>query len=105
MASLHPLARELNERLQAVAPEVFSMLSSLGRRLYFPKGILSQSAEAGARAKQMNATIGSYLARTDIVGENALIPEEQRQKNGRPWIPGAYKGHFIEQFVSEVLQK
>jgi len=55
--------------------------------------------------KQMNATIGSYLARTDIVGENALIPEEQRQKNGRPWIPGAYKGHFIEQFVSEVLQK
>jgi len=56
--SLHPLARELNERLQAVAPEVFAMLSALGRRLYFPKGILSQSAEAGAKAKQMNATIG-----------------------------------------------
>ena len=34
------------------------MLSALGRRLYFPKGILSQSAEAGARAKRMNATIG-----------------------------------------------
>jgi putative spermidine/putrescine transport system substrate-binding protein len=55
--------------------------------------------------KQLNATIGSYLARTDISGENALIPEEQRQKNGRPWLPGAYKGHFIQQFVSEVLQK
>jgi aspartate/methionine/tyrosine aminotransferase len=58
MPLLHPLARELNERLQAAAPEVFAMLSALGRRLYFPKGILSQSAEAGARAKQMNATIG-----------------------------------------------
>lgn len=55
--------------------------------------------------KQLNATIGSYLARTDITGENALIPEEQRQKNGRAWLPGAYKGFFIQQFVSEVLQK
>lgn len=55
--------------------------------------------------KQLNATIGSYLARTDIASENALIPEEQRQKNGRAWLPGAYKGFFIQQFVSEVLQK
>jgi putative spermidine/putrescine transport system substrate-binding protein len=54
--------------------------------------------------KQLNATIGSYLARTDISGENALIPEEQRQKNGRAWLPGAYKGYFIQQFVAEVLQ-
>jgi aspartate/methionine/tyrosine aminotransferase len=58
MDSLHPLARELNERLEKASPEVYSMLSALGRRLYFPKGILSQSAEAGARAKKMNATIG-----------------------------------------------
>src|SRR6185503_11059632 len=55
--------------------------------------------------KQLNATIGSYLARTDVSGENALIPEEQRQKFGRPWLPGVYKGLFIQQFVSEVLQK
>ena len=55
--------------------------------------------------KQLNATIGSYLARVDVSGENALIPEEQRQKNGRPWLPGEYKGYFIQQFVSEVLQK
>lgn len=55
--------------------------------------------------KQLNATIGSYLARTDIAGENALIPEEQRQQNGTTWLPGVYKGLFIQQFVSEVLQK
>lgn len=58
MAALHPLARELNERLEAASPETFAMLSALGRRLYFPKGILSQSAEASARAHRMNATIG-----------------------------------------------
>jgi aspartate/methionine/tyrosine aminotransferase len=57
-ADVAPLARELNERLARSAPEVLEMLSALGRRLYFPKGILSQSAEAKARAHRMNATIG-----------------------------------------------
>jgi aspartate/methionine/tyrosine aminotransferase len=55
---IQPLARELNQRIAAAAPEVFEMLSGTGRRLYFPKGILSQSAEARARAKRFNATIG-----------------------------------------------
>jgi aspartate/methionine/tyrosine aminotransferase len=56
--SLHPIASELNRKLEAAAPEIFAMLSALGRRLYFPKGILSQGAEAKAKAKRMNATIG-----------------------------------------------
>jgi aspartate/methionine/tyrosine aminotransferase len=55
---LNPLAAELNEKIRAVAPEVLDMLSAYGRRLYFPKGILSQSAEAKARAHRFNATIG-----------------------------------------------
>ncbi len=57
-SSYNPLARALNERLQAAAPEVFAMLSALGKRLYFPKGILSQGAEAKQKAKRINATIG-----------------------------------------------
>jgi len=56
--NLHPIAVELNRKLASASPEVFAMLSALGRRLYFPKGILSQGAEAKAKAKQMNATIG-----------------------------------------------
>ncbi len=55
--------------------------------------------------KQLNKTIGSYLARTDVSGESAILPEAERQQNGRPWLPGVYKGLYIEQFVSEVLQK
>ena len=54
----HPLARELNEQLEKAAPEVLDMLSARGRRLYFPKGILTQSAEADAHAHFLNATIG-----------------------------------------------
>lgn len=56
--TLHPLAQDLNRKLEAAAPEVLAMLSALGRRLYFPKGILSQGAEAKAKARRMNATIG-----------------------------------------------
>jgi aspartate/methionine/tyrosine aminotransferase len=56
--SFNPLARELNKRLVEAAPEVWEMLSNVGRRLYFPKGILSQSAEAKERAHRFNATIG-----------------------------------------------
>jgi aspartate/methionine/tyrosine aminotransferase len=56
--SYNPLARALNEKLQAAAPEVFAMLSPLGKRLYFPKGILSQGAEAKQKGKRINATIG-----------------------------------------------
>ena len=55
---LNPLARELNATLEEAAPEVLAMLSPLGRRLYFPKGILSQSAEAKQKAHTANATIG-----------------------------------------------
>ena len=55
---LNPLAASLNERLEAASPQVASMLSALGRRLYFPKGILSQSAEAKEKAHRFNATIG-----------------------------------------------
>jgi len=55
---LNPLAKALNERLDAAAPEVTAMLSAMGRRLYFPKGILSQGAEAKQKATRFNATIG-----------------------------------------------
>jgi len=57
-ASLNPIARELNARLEAAAPEVLAMLSALGRRLYFPRGILTQSAEAKEKGHRFNATIG-----------------------------------------------
>jgi aspartate/methionine/tyrosine aminotransferase len=57
-APVNPIAAELNEQLEKSAPEIYAMLSSYGRRAYFPKGILSQSAEAKAKAHRFNATIG-----------------------------------------------
>lgn len=53
-----PLAAELNSVLEKEAPPLLEMLSDLGRRFYFPRGIISQSAEAKAKAHRFNATIG-----------------------------------------------
>ncbi|MFD0712425.1 aminotransferase class I/II-fold pyridoxal phosphate-dependent enzyme [Paenibacillus sp. GCM10027626] len=56
---MNPLVQQLNATIERENNHVFDMLSSLGKAIYFPKeGILSQSAEAKAKAKKFNATIG-----------------------------------------------
>lgn len=52
------LAADLNDVIERENPHVHGMLSELGKRLYFPKGILAQSAEAKDKATHHNATIG-----------------------------------------------
>jgi aspartate/methionine/tyrosine aminotransferase len=53
---MNEMALALNRTLEGtVASELFS---DLGRRLYFPKGIVAQAAEAGKLAKRLNATVG-----------------------------------------------
>ncbi len=46
------LAVKLNELLLHNSKDIFEMLSEVGTRLYFPKGILSQSQEAKECAKK-----------------------------------------------------
>lgn len=55
---MNPLAQELNKKMEQANPHAFAMLSDLGKKLFFPKGILSQSAEAKQKAHRFNATIG-----------------------------------------------
>jgi len=55
---MNPLAQELNESIKKANPHIYDMLSSKGKNLYFPKGILSQGAEAKEKAFKYNATIG-----------------------------------------------
>ncbi|HCC38236.1 MAG TPA: hypothetical protein DEQ14_11880 [Treponema sp.] len=53
---MHPLAEELNSILDGTIAG--RLLSNLGRRFYFPRGIIAQSAEAKLSAKTANGTIG-----------------------------------------------
>ena len=77
---INPLATELNEILDAGIVGPF--LSSLGRRLFFPRGIIAQSAEAKKTAK-INATLGMAfkggkpLALSPLLSQlPGLTPEE-----------------------------
>jgi len=55
---MNPIAQELNAAISTANPYIFDMLSDMGKALFFPKGILSQSAEAKVKADKINATIG-----------------------------------------------
>ena len=55
---MNPIAEELNTTIQDASPNTYAMLSQKGKNLYFPKGILSQGAEAKEKASKYNATIG-----------------------------------------------
>lgn len=57
--SINPIAQELNAVIKRGNPYLMEMFSKTGRRLFFPKGILTQSAEAKQKADPaFNATIG-----------------------------------------------
>ncbi|MEM5947397.1 aminotransferase class I/II-fold pyridoxal phosphate-dependent enzyme [Spirochaetia bacterium 38H-sp] len=53
---INPLAQELNQTLEGTA--ALRLLSAMGLRMFFPKGIVAQAAEAGEKAHRFNATVG-----------------------------------------------
>ncbi|MFA5902508.1 MAG: aminotransferase class I/II-fold pyridoxal phosphate-dependent enzyme [Desulfobacula sp.] len=55
---MNPIAQELNDLIKGSNPYIYEMLSDMGKALFFPKGILTQSAEAKQKAGRINATIG-----------------------------------------------
>jgi hypothetical protein len=55
---VNQIAKEMNETLSKNSKIFFDFLSDFGKRIYMPKGILVQSAEAKLNAKKYNATIG-----------------------------------------------
>lgn len=55
---MNPIAKELNTVIKNANEHMYGMLSEVGKNLFFPKGILSQSAEAKEKAHRFNATIG-----------------------------------------------
>lgn len=69
---MNPIAKELNEQIQRVSPNVFDMLSNVGKELFFPKGILTQSAEAKVKADKINATIGIAKEKNKVLGLSSV---------------------------------
>lgn len=55
---MNEYAARLNDVIMNENPYVFGLLSDLGKKVYYPKGILSQGAEASEKAFRFNATVG-----------------------------------------------
>ncbi len=67
---MNPIAKEMNDVLKESSPIFYEMLSDFGKRIYMPKGIIVQTAEAKQKAKKLNATIGS----AEINSEPLFLP-------------------------------
>ena len=65
---INPLAQELNDALKGTTAG--QLLSDVGTRLYFPKGIIAQSGEAKKLGKVANGTIGT----TVVEGKPVMLP-------------------------------
>lgn len=70
---MHQLAEQLNNILSGTS--AYSMLSDYGKRMYVPKGIIVQSAEAKQKATNFNATIGIAMEN----GSAMYIPSMKAQ--------------------------
>jgi len=107
-----PLAEKLNKKLESAAPEVLEMLSGFGRRAYFPRGILSQTAEAREKANRFNATIGiategdapMYLdsIREHIVGVDPADVFTYAPPGGRPALREGWRRKLLDENPSLV---
>ncbi len=103
---MNPLATELNAVIERSNPHVLEMLSDMGKHLFFPKGILTQSAEAKEKAHQINATIGiakqaghvmalpSIVSRLEGVDPDEYLP--YAPSFGKPAIREAWKSALLE---------
>jgi phosphoenolpyruvate carboxykinase (GTP) len=106
-AEIRTLAAELNEVIERENPHVCAMLSELGKRLYFPKGILAQSAEAKDKANRYDATIG--IAREQ--GKPMFLPSVMRYFNelspadALTYAPATGRADLRKKWREQLLQK
>ncbi|MDR1029242.1 MAG: aminotransferase class I/II-fold pyridoxal phosphate-dependent enzyme [Treponema sp.] len=98
------LADELNDILDTTVAG--RLLSPLGRRLYFPKGIITQGAEAKQAAHRVNATLGmAYHQGKPLILSSlreqvpGLTPEETvayAPTAGIPHVRTAWKNRILQ---------
>lgn len=101
---INPLAQELNETLKESV--VGELISQMGKRLYFPKGIIAQGGEAAKDATFANGTIGMAVSNgTPIELESykknmpSLKPQETvayAKTAGNPDLRKIWKEKIIE---------
>ena len=70
---MNPIAIELNQIIENGNPHLLEMMSRVGKQLFFPKGILTQSAEAKEKAHRFNATAGIAKEKGQTMRLNSVM--------------------------------
>ncbi|HTP59735.1 MAG TPA: aminotransferase class I/II-fold pyridoxal phosphate-dependent enzyme [Spirochaetia bacterium] len=102
---MNPIAKEMNAVLDGTVAG--ALLSDLGKRMYFPRGIVAQSAEAKKHAKVANATIGMALRQGKPVYLDAirsLVPGLEPDEIF-PYAPTQGVEKLREAWKKEIIQK
>ena len=104
---MNDIAQDLNNQILQENPYVYELLSNLGKSLYYPKGILTQSAEANQSAYRFNATIGIAIEN----GQPMFLPLIQETlshyapKDIYPYAPPAGKPELRQLWRDKMLQE
>lgn len=102
---MNTLAAELNNTLEGTVAG--RMLSDFGRRIFFPKGIVAQSAEADRKATRFNATVGMAYAH----GQPLMLPSlkallsELTPREAVAYAPTAGIAELREMWKREMISK
>jgi aspartate/methionine/tyrosine aminotransferase len=104
---MNPLAVELNRTIEQETPAVMRMLSALGRELYFPKGILTQTAEANQKAHRYNATIGEAREAKHSMGLDSILRHfsDLGADAVLPYAPSAGRADIRAAWRKEIREK
>ncbi|EHQ87852.1 aminotransferase class I/II-fold pyridoxal phosphate-dependent enzyme [Desulfosporosinus youngiae] len=104
---MNEIAQNLNHQIQQENPYVYELLSKLGKNLFYPKGILTQTAEAKQKAYRFNATIGIATEKEQPmflpVIQDTLTNYDP--KDLYPYAPPAGKPELIKVWREKMLQE
>lgn len=104
---MNPLAEELNATIREASPGMYAALSELGRSLFFPRGILSQTAEAKQGAHRYNATIGTARSRGEAMHLPAVMDRlpDLGPSESLDYAPAAGNPALREKWKEEIYRK
>ncbi|MBM7644937.1 aspartate/methionine/tyrosine aminotransferase [Scopulibacillus daqui] len=103
---MKPIAEQLNNVLKSENQHVLDMLSQLGKELFYPKGILSQSAEAKQSAHKFNATIGMATENGEMMHLDLIQKtlSDYEPKDLYPYAPPAGKPELRSEWRKKIIR-
>ena len=104
---MNAIATELNNTIKKGNTHVYEMLSAVGKDLFFPRGILSQGAEAKEKAHLFNATIGMATDKGRIMYQPSVMASISglKPEEALSYAPSFGLPALREAWKMEVLRK